>query len=108
MSTFTPFLMLQIMVMAFFVIGVITFVAGVIILVFRASNRDIQTLAAQTTRMAQKGLAEDIAGLVGNATNLLDALNQLMRTTRGIGIFMAILGVLIMAGACWFVFQIIK
>lgn len=100
--------MLQIMILSFFIIGVLTFIAGIIILVFRASSRDLQTLAAQTTRMAQKGLAEDIAGLVGNATSLLDALNQLMRTTRGIGVFMAILGMLIMAGACWFIFQIIK
>ncbi len=108
MFTLTPFHLLLIMVLALFVIGVLTFIAGVFILVFRASSKDLQTLATQTTRLAQKGLAEEIAGLVGNATNLLDTLNQLMRTTRGIGIFLAILGLLLMSVACWFAFQSIK
>jgi hypothetical protein len=90
-----------------FLLGVIITVAGVVILVTRAIGRDVKTLATQTTRLVQKGLAEDVAGLVGNASSLLDAVNQLMRTTAGVGVFLTIFGMLLMGAACWLALQIV-
>jgi hypothetical protein len=89
-----------------FVIGVFTFWIGVIILVSRTTGRDVRTIASQTTRLAQKGLAEEIAGLVGNASTLLNALNDLVRTAAGIGIFLTITGLLLMGTSIWLVLQI--
>ncbi|MFO7623187.1 MAG: hypothetical protein R6V73_02465 [Anaerolineales bacterium] len=89
-----------------FVIGVFTFWIGVIILVSRTTGRDVRTIASQTTRLAQKGLAEEIAGLVGNASTLLNALNDLVRTAAGIGIFLTIIGLLLMGTSIWLVLQI--
>ena len=90
-----------------FFLGVIITVTGVVILVTRAIGRDVRTLATQTTRLVQKGLAEDVAGLVGNASSLLDAVNQLIRTTAGVGVFLTIFGMLLMGAACWLALQII-
>jgi hypothetical protein len=73
-------------------LGVVSIVAGIYLLITRASGKAIHTIAAQTTRLAQKGLAEEIAGLVGNASSLLDSLNQLVRTSAGIGIFLVLFG----------------
>lgn len=89
-----------------FVIGVFTFWIGVIILVARTTGRDVRTIASQTTRLAQKGLAEEIAGLVGNASTLLTALNDLVRTAAGIGIFLTVTGLLLMASSIWLVIRI--
>lgn len=89
-----------------FVIGVITFWIGVIILVSRTTGRDVKTIASQTTRLAQKGLAEEIAGLVGNASTLLNALNDMVRTAAGIGIFLTIIGLFLMGTSIWLVLQI--
>jgi hypothetical protein len=89
-----------------FVIGVFTFWIGVIILVSRTTGRDVRTIASQTTRLAQKGLAEEIAGLVGNASTLLNALNDMVRTAAGIGIFLTIIGLLLMGSSIWLVVQI--
>jgi hypothetical protein len=89
-----------------FLLGMITFIVGVLILAFRASSSDVKALAAQTARLAQKGLAEEVAGLVGNATSLVDAMDQLVRTTRGVGIFLAAIGMLMMGVACWLAIQI--
>jgi hypothetical protein len=89
-----------------FVIGVFTFWIGVIILVSRTTGRDVRTIASQTTRLAQKGLAEEIAGLVGNASTLLSALNDLVRTAAGIGIFLTVTGLLLMASSIWLVLRI--
>jgi len=91
--------LLLIMLLTVFAIGLAILITGILILVLRASGRDVQTLAAQTTQLAQKGLAEDVAGLVGNATNLLEVTNQLVRTTAGIGVFLTLLGLILMAGS---------
>ena len=108
MSTLTPLTLISIIVIALFLLGVITFIGGILILAFRTNNKDIKTLAAQTTRLAQKGIAEDVAGLVGNASALLEATNEMVRTTKGVGIFLTILGILLMAAASWLVLQILK
>jgi hypothetical protein len=89
-----------------FLVGAGTFIAGVLNLALRAAGAEIKTLAAQTARLAQKGIAEDVAGLVGNASALLDSMNQLVRTARGVGIMLCLLGLALMALATWFALQI--
>jgi hypothetical protein len=90
----------------FFFLGFVSFISGVLILVFRTSSAEVKSLAIQTARLAQKGIAEEVAGLVGNATSLVDAINQLVRTTRGIGIFLIVLGLAMMIVASWFALQL--
>ena len=80
-------------------LGVIAIGAGIFMLVTRASGSAVHTIANQTVRMAQKGLAEEISGLVGNASALLDALNQLVRTSAGIGIFLVLFGFIMLVAA---------
>jgi hypothetical protein len=87
------------MTLTLFILGLLTFITGVLILTFRASGKQVATLANQTTRLAQKGLAEDVAGLVGNASSLMDAMNQLVRTTAGVGVFLTTLGLVLMVVA---------
>jgi hypothetical protein len=89
-----------------FLIGALSFAVGVIVLVTRATGREIRTLATQTAHLAQKGLAEEVAGLVGNASALLSATNDLVRTTAGVGVFLSVLGVVLMAAGAWLVMQI--
>jgi hypothetical protein len=91
-----------------FLLGMFSFLAGLFILATRTASIDVKTLATQTARLAQKGMAEDVAGLVGNASTLLDSLNQLVRTTRGVGMFLALLGMFLMGLACWFAVQIFQ
>ena len=93
-QTLTPLSLLLLIVIALFVLGGITFLTGIFILSFKTGNKDIKTLAIQTTNLAQKGIAEDIAGMGGRACNLLEATNQLVRTTKGVGVFLSILGIL--------------
>lgn len=98
--------LVMIMVATLFLLGMATFVAGIWILMRRASSSDVKALAVQAARLAQKGLAEDVAGLVGNASNLMDSMNQLVRTTRGVGVFLTLLGLLIMGFACWLAIKV--
>jgi hypothetical protein len=89
-----------------FLIGVIALCVGIFILVSRTMGKDISAIAQQTTKMAQKGIADDMAGLVGNASTLLSELNGLIKTSAGIGVFLVILGLVLMAGSFWIVTKI--
>ncbi len=91
-----------------FLMGLITFSIGVFILVSRATgSAEIQSLTRQTTRLAQKGLAEEIAGLVGNASQLLETLSEMVRTAAGIGVFLAVNGSLLMGAGIWLLLQVL-
>jgi hypothetical protein len=106
MSPDLTFELLIVMVIILFFLGMTSSVTGIIILTTRATGRDIHTLATQTARLAQKGLAEEVAGLVGNATSLLDAMNQLIRTSAGVGVFLTIFGLLVMVASAWLALQL--
>jgi hypothetical protein len=98
---FTPDTVILAMAATLFVVGLITFIAGVLVLVIRSNSGEVKNLAVQTTKLAHKGMSEGVTGLVGYATDLLDALNQLTRTTRGTGMFLAVSGLGMMLFACW-------
>jgi len=106
MVPISPQDLLLIVIIVPFVLGMISTVTGIILLVTRAMGSDIRTLAVQTTRLAQKGLAEDVAGLVGNASALLDAVNQLVITSAGVGVFLTLFGLMLMTIAGWLALQI--
>jgi hypothetical protein len=94
------------MVIGLFLLGAITLLVGIILLITRSAGKEVRTLATQTAKLARKGIAEDVAGLVGNASNLLSATNELVRTSAGIGVFLAVLGFLLMGAGIWLVLQI--
>jgi hypothetical protein len=70
------------------IMGLICLAVGIYMLVAKAAGQDVRSLATSTAKLAQKGIADDVSGLVGNASNLVSALNELVRTTAGIGIFL--------------------
>ena len=90
-----------------FSLGGILVLAGTVVLLIRTRNKDIHTLAVQTNRLAQKGIMDGIAGLVGNASALLDATNQLVRTSTGIGVFVVIVGLILIAASILILTQIL-
>ncbi len=96
----------QLMVIGLFLLGAITLLIGILLLVTRSAGKEVRALATQTAQLVKKGIAEDVAGLVGNASNLLSATNDLVRTSAGIGVFLAILGFLLMTVAIWLVLKI--
>jgi hypothetical protein len=91
--------LLPIMVITLFVMGIFSFLIGVFVLISRTFGKDIRVLATQTNRLAQKGLMDGVAGLVGNASALLDATNQMVRTATGIGAFLTIIGLLLISAS---------
>jgi type III secretory pathway component EscS len=82
-----------------FLMGLVSLGVGIFIMASQAMGKNVRTIANQTTKLAQKGIAEDVAGLVGNAGSLLSALNQLVKETVGIGVFLVIVSFILILGA---------
>ncbi len=107
MATFTQEDIALYVTAAIFILGMSTFILGIFILTGRALSKDINTLASQTSKLAEKGIADDISGLVGNTSALMDSLQQLVRTTAGIGIFLTVVGLLMITASIWLLSQTI-
>lgn len=90
---------LSVIVSAMAVMGVIAIASGIFILFRKVMGDELRVIASQTTRLAQKGIADEITGLVGNASALLEALNQLVKTTTGVGVFLTLIGFILMVVA---------
>ena len=101
MATLNPDDIALFVTAAIFILGISTFILGIFVLTGRALSKDINTLASQTSKLADKGIAEDISGLVGNTSALMDSLQQMVRTTAGIGIFLTLIGLLMMGVSLW-------
>lgn len=84
-----------------FLLGALMVLTGLIILTKKAIGKEIESLATTTSKLAQKGIADDIAGLVGNASTLMNALQDMVKTATGIGVFLVIIGGLFIAGSLW-------
>jgi hypothetical protein len=93
------------MIAAIFGLGMFSFIMGIIVLVTKAMGKDVRNLATQTAKLAQKGVAEEITGLVGNASALMTALEQMVKTVTGIGLFLILLGITLMGIAYWLFFK---
>lgn len=86
-------------------VGAVTFSIGMFILVSRVLGSGINKIASETKKIVQKGIAEEMAGLVGNASVLIESLNQLVQTSAGVGVFLVIIGALIMGGSMYLLMQ---
>lgn len=94
------------MAVSLFVLGTVSMMAGLFTLITKLIWGDLKVIAQQTTQLAQKGIAEEITGLVGNASKLIDALNQLVKTAAGIGIFLFLIGFVLIVVAYYLAIQL--
>jgi hypothetical protein len=94
------------MATALLICGIVMLGIGVYTLIGKLMGKELRTIADQTAKLAQKGITEEISGLVGNARTLIEALNSMVKTTAGIGILLLILGVILLAAAYGLVLQI--
>ncbi len=96
----------QTMATILFLMGLITLGTGIFILTRQAIGNSVRVIAEQTAKLAQKGIAEDVAGLVGNASALMNALNQMVRSSSGIGMILVGISFALMAASYGLVLQL--
>lgn len=96
----------QAMATILFLMGLVSLGIGIFILARQAFGSSVRKIADQTAKLAQKGVAEDVAGLVGNASSLLNALNQMVRSTSGIGVILVGISFVLIAASYGLILQI--
>ena len=106
MDTLSPRDLQLAMTVGGFLLGMLTFSTGVFILVSGIMRRDLREITRETAQLAQKGLTEELSGLVGNASTLIHTVNEMARTAAGIGVFLTLLGLALMSISAWLAFQI--
>jgi hypothetical protein len=89
-----------------FILGMLCVILGIIILMTRGYSREVKSLASHTAVIGKKGIAQDVTGLVQSASELVAAINQLVRTASGVGVFLISLGLLMIVGSYYVVTQI--
>ncbi len=89
-----------------FLLGLICIILGILVLMTRGYNREVRSLASHTALIGKKGIAQDVTGLVQSASELVNAINQLVRTASGVGVFLIILGLLMVGGSYWVTTQV--
>ncbi|MCJ7717859.1 MAG: hypothetical protein MUO54_15250 [Anaerolineales bacterium] len=92
MTIFEIARVLSAMASGLFLIGLITFATGVAILVIRSIGKDTRAISKAIVHITQKGITDDLSGLVDNASSLMAATTNLIQTTKGIGVFLVISG----------------
>lgn len=106
MIPFSPVEIQLIIGAAVFVLGCMCVLLGTFVLITRSYSREIKSLASHTARLGQKGMADEITGLVNSASELVAALNQLVKTASGAGLFLVTLGMIMIGSSYWVVTQI--
>ena len=89
-----------------FILGCMCVLLGILMLVSRGYSKEIRALATYSARLGRKGMAEEVTGLVNSASELVGALNSLVKTASGAGLFLVILGIGMIAASYWVVDQI--
>jgi hypothetical protein len=90
-----------------FLLGMVTFSIGVFILITKAAGQDFRSITEQTARLVQKGVADEMAGLIGNATTLLKTMSDMVKTVAGVGVFLTLIGMTMMASSLLIIVRLI-
>ena len=89
-----------------FLLGCLSIILGAFILIARGYSREIKTIATHTVNLGNKGIAEEVTGLVTSASSLIDAVNQLVKTASGVGVVLILFGLAMIVAAYWIVSRI--
>ena len=87
MLPFTIFEAQFVITAVIFLLGSICFLVGIYILLRRGYTREIQSLATKTALLGQKGISSEVSGLVTSASELVYAINQLVKLLKTGGVY---------------------
>ena len=72
------------------VMGIITFLVGIIILAFKVKSNEFTSITEQTSKLMEKGIVDNVSCLMENTSSLLQTINQMVKTKAGVGVFLVL------------------
>ncbi len=88
----TPDTLRLIMGLTFFGVGLLACLSGLLLLIVRPYHKEAEALAAHSARIGQKALTDNIAAVAQSATSLIEAVNNLIRTSSGNAVVLIAVG----------------
>jgi hypothetical protein len=81
--------------------GLLCLVAGILVLLFRGFTKEMRVLAGTSTELSKRAITHDMTALASSVSEILDLINQMMKTAAGVGAFLILVGVAMMGVAYW-------
>lgn len=79
-------------------IGFLTLIIGLIILARKALSKEIEEVTEEAAKLAKKGLLSDVGNSLQSASFLVKEMTELIKTERGIGLTLIIIGIVLVSG----------
>ena len=79
-------------------IGFISLIIGLIILARKALSKEVEEVTTEAAKLAKKGLLSDVGNSLQSASFLVKEMTELIKTERGVGLALIIIGILLVAG----------
>ena len=80
------------------VIGFVSLIIGLVILTKNSFSKNYDEVTEEVAKLAKKGLLTDVGGSLQSASFLVKEMNELLKTNRGIGLAMIIVGIILLSG----------
>ena len=82
----------------FIFIGFLSLILGLIILARKALSKEVDEVTAEAAKLAKKGLLSDVGNSLQSASFLVKEMTELIKTERGVGLTLIIIGILLVGG----------
>ncbi len=79
-------------------IGFASLIFGLIVLAKSALSKDLEEVSAEASKLAKKGLLADVGSSLQSASFLVKEMTELVKTNRGIGLSLIIIGIVLISG----------
>ena len=79
-------------------IGFFSLIIGLIILARKALSKEVEEVTAEAAKLAKKGLLSDVGNSLQSASFLVKEMTELIKTERGVGLTLIIIGILLVGG----------
>ena len=79
-------------------IGFVSLIIGLIILARKALSKELEEVTEEAAKLAKKGLLTDVGNSLQSASFLVKEMTELVKTERGIGLTMIIIGIALVSG----------
>jgi len=88
--------------------GFVACIQGLRTMLAHDYQQTMRKLSIQSAQIGQKGLADvAVAPMIDAAARLIDAVNQLVRTAVGVGVFLCVTGIGMMVAAYFMVARLV-
>jgi hypothetical protein len=90
------------MAFAAFLLGLSSCVAGLWMILSRQYQKVLKSISAQSAKVSSKAVTDaGLAPLIQAMSGLVEAIDRLVRTSIGVGVFLCLAGVILLLASFW-------